>query len=106
MPLAKNERPKCGTPAVAVIAEAVATSPCIARDNIANMPAELRDAVCALRGEPPSDVPDTEMAEAPRGCLDMWATQPKLTKIADICHVLLVELGATKRYRIHRNHTL
>nr|DAK21371.1 MAG TPA: hypothetical protein [Caudoviricetes sp.] len=36
----------------------------------------------------------------------MWATQPKLTKMADTCHVLLVELGATKRYRIHRNHTL
>lgn len=77
--MAKSERPECGTPAVAVIAEAVATSPCVARDNIANIPAELRDAACALRDEPSSDAPDTEMAGTPRGCLDMWATQPKLT---------------------------
>ena len=54
------------------IAEAVATSPSLSQDNVARELAELLGAFYALRDELPADVPDAEIAEALRGCLDEW----------------------------------
>ena len=59
-----------GQPAIVSIAEAVATSPALSQDTIVHDLAELQDAFYAIRDELPVDVPDAEIAEALRGCLD------------------------------------
>lgn len=66
------ERVEFGPLAIVAIAEAVATSPCLSQQNVAETLAELQDAFYAIRDELPVGVPDTEIAEALRGCLDAW----------------------------------
>ncbi|MBO4352980.1 MAG: hypothetical protein J5818_05760 [Eggerthellaceae bacterium] len=68
--LADSERVEFGIPAVVAIAEAIATSPSLEQGNAASMLAELQDAFYALRTELPVDVPDDEIIEALRNCLD------------------------------------
>ncbi len=70
--LAETGRVEFATPAVVAIAEAVATSPCLSQEGAVQDLAELQDAFYALRDELPADVPDAEIAEALRGCLDAW----------------------------------
>ncbi|WP_165252793.1 DUF6323 family protein [Adlercreutzia sp. ZJ304] len=70
--LAETERVEFGTPAIFAIAEAVASSPSIAQDVVVDTLADLQDAFYALRDELPVDVPDAEITEALRGCLDEW----------------------------------
>lgn len=70
--LADTERVEFGTPALAMVTEAVATSPCLVRSDTAHVLADLQDAFYALRDELPVDVPDAEIAEALRGWLDAW----------------------------------
>ncbi|NGM18115.1 hypothetical protein GMI70_08965 [Eggerthellaceae bacterium zg-893] len=70
--LAETGRVEFGPPAIVAVAEAVATSPCLAQDSLAQDLAELQDAFYAVRDELPADVPDAEIAEALRGCLDAW----------------------------------
>ncbi|WP_165047414.1 DUF6323 family protein [Adlercreutzia sp. ZJ305] len=65
-------RVEFGAPAIAAVAEAVATSPCLLQEGVAQDLAELQDAFYAIRDELPVDVPDAEIAEALRGCLDEW----------------------------------
>lgn len=68
--LAESERVEFGAPTVIAIAEAVATSPFLEQGNIAETLAELQDAFYMLRNELPADVPDDEIVEALRNCLD------------------------------------
>lgn len=68
--LAEAERVEFGVPALTAIAEAVASSPCIDQDNVSDTLAELQSAFYALRDELPADIPDAEIIEALRGCLD------------------------------------
>ena len=68
--LADVERVEFGTPAVVAIAEAVATSPCLPHNGVAKVLAGLQDAFYALRDELPIDVPDEEIVEALRNCLE------------------------------------
>lgn len=70
--LADTERVEFGTPALAMMAGAVAMSPCLPRSGAARVLADLQDAFYALRDELPVDVPDAEIAEALRGWLDAW----------------------------------
>ena len=63
-------RVEFGRAAIIVIAEAVATSPCLSQTDVVNDLAELQDAFYTIRDELPVDVPDEEIAEALRGCLD------------------------------------
>ena len=70
--LVESERVEFGTPAVVEVAACVAGSPCLSQTNVAEVLAELQDAFYAIRGELPVDVPDEEIAEALRGCLDAW----------------------------------
>lgn len=72
--LMKTERVEFGTPAIVTIAKAVATSPRLSQDGLAQDLAVLQDAFYALRDELPADVPDAEIADALCGCLDAWAT--------------------------------
>ena len=70
--LSNSERTEFGQPAIVGIAEAVATSPYLSHGGIASVLADLQDAFYALRDELSIDVPDAEIAEALRGCLDAW----------------------------------
>lgn len=70
--LSRAELVEFGTPALAVIAEAVATSPNLSQSDIAGALAGLQETFYTLRAELPVDVPDDEIAEALRGCLDAW----------------------------------
>lgn len=70
--LAETERIEFGTPAIVSLAEAVATSRQLTQDRIAKDLAELQDAFYAIRDELPAGVPDAEIVEAIRGCLDAW----------------------------------
>lgn len=70
--LASTERVEFGAPALAVIAEAVATSPYLLSSKVASVLASLQGAFYALRDELPVDVPDAEIAEALRGWFDAW----------------------------------
>ncbi len=70
--LAEAERVEFGTLAIMAVTEAVATSPCLSQERVARDLAELQDAFYAIRDELPADVPDAEIAEALRGCLDAW----------------------------------
>ena len=68
--LAETERIEFGPPAVAAIAKAIASSPFLMQDNLADVLAELQDAFYALRDELPVDVPDAEIVEALGDCFD------------------------------------
>ena len=70
--LSDSGRVEFGQPAIVALAEAVATSPCLSPNEVAHDLAELQDAFYAIRSELPADVPDAEIAEALRGCLDEW----------------------------------
>lgn len=70
--LASTERVEFGAPALAAIAEAVATSPHLLSSEVASVLASLQGAFYALRDELPVDVPDAEIAEALRGWFDAW----------------------------------
>lgn len=72
--LADVERVEFGTPAAVTIAEAIATSPYLTQDDVANVLADLSDSFYALRDELPAHVPDAEIAEALRGCFDAWGS--------------------------------
>lgn len=80
--LAHAERVEFGTPALAVIAEAVASSPHLSQDGIAHALADLQDTFYTLRDELPVDVPDAEIAEALRGCLDAWGDTADLASMS------------------------
>ncbi|MBR2683142.1 MAG: hypothetical protein IKE22_07755 [Atopobiaceae bacterium] len=71
--LADTERVEFGAPAAVTIAEAIATSPYLTQDDVASVLADLSDSFYMLRDELPARVPDTEIAEALRGCLDAWS---------------------------------
>jgi len=60
------ERVEFGTPALAAIAEAIASSPFLMQDNVADALAELQDAFYLLRDDLPVEAPDAEIAEALR----------------------------------------
>ncbi len=79
--LADTERVEFGTPALSVIAGAVASSPHLPRKGVAGVLADLQDAFYAMRDELPVDVPDTEIAEALRGCLDAWGDAADLASM-------------------------
>ena len=66
-----HELVEFGTPAIATIAEAVASSPCLSQDSVVQTLADLQGSFYALRDELPAEVPDDEIAEALRGCLDL-----------------------------------
>ena len=68
--LAALERVEFGTPAVVTIAEAVAGSPRLTQRDAARTLASLQDAFYNLRDELSIEVPDEEIAEALRACLD------------------------------------
>ena len=68
--LAEAERVEFVEPAVVAIAEALASSPFLMQDGVADALAELQGAFFALRDEQPVDVPDAEIVEALRGCFD------------------------------------
>lgn len=70
--LASTERVESGAPALAAIAEAVATSPYLLSSEVASVLASLQGAFYALRDELPVDVPDAEIAEALHGWFDAW----------------------------------
>ena len=66
------ERVEFGTPVLAAIAEAIASSPFLMQDKAAYVLTELQDAFYTLRDELPIDVPDAEIVEALRGCFDAY----------------------------------
>ena len=68
--LADIEWVEFGTPAVVTIAKAIESSPCLTLRNPAATLAYLQDAFYNLRDELPIDVPDAEIVEALRACLD------------------------------------
>ena len=70
--LSEVGRMEFGQPAIVALVEAVATSPCLSQDDVACDLAVLQDAFYSIRDEMPVDVPDAEIAEALRGCLDEW----------------------------------
>ena len=57
-------------PPVVAIAEAIATSPFVSSSSIARDLAQLQALFYTLRSELPADVPDAEIVEALRACLD------------------------------------
>ena len=61
--LAETERIEFGPPAVAAIAKAIASSPFLMQDNLADVLVELQDAFYAFRDELTVDVPDAEIVE-------------------------------------------
>lgn len=79
--LADTERVEFGTPAAVTIAEAIATSPYVTQDDVANVLADLSESFYALRDELPAHVPDTEIAEALRGCFDAWGSAADATTL-------------------------
>ncbi len=80
--LSNTERAEFGQPAIVGIAEVVATSPYLSQGNAASMLADLQDAFYALRDELSIDVPDAEIAEALRGCLDAWGDASMVASIS------------------------
>ena len=68
--LTSLERVEFGTPAAVAIAKAVGGSPHLTQKNPTTTLALLQDAFYSLRNELPIDVPDDEIVEALRGCLD------------------------------------
>lgn len=80
--LAETERVEFGIPAVVTIAEAIATSPWLTQDNVAETLADLSDSFYLLRNELPATVPDAEIAEALRGCLDAWGSAAEVASLS------------------------
>jgi len=70
--LAEAERVEFGIPAIVEVAAAIADSPCLAQQDVAESLAELQDSFYAIRDELSVDVPDAEIADALRNCLDAW----------------------------------
>ena len=70
--LAETERVEFGAPALTIIVEAIATSPFLTQDSIADTLAELQSTFYALRDELPIDVPDAEIIEALHGCFEAY----------------------------------
>ena len=70
--LADTERVEFGLPAIVEVAGAVAGSPYLSQTSLAEVLAELQDAFYAIRDELSVDVPDAEIADALRNCLDAW----------------------------------
>lgn len=68
--LASLERVEFDTPAIMAIAKAVGGSPHLTQKSAAASLALLQDAFYSLRDELPIDVPDDEIVEAIRGCLE------------------------------------
>ena len=105
--LAEAERVEFGTPAIVGIAEATATSPHLSQNDIARDLAKLQDAFYAIRDELPADIPDAEITEALRGCLDEWGD---VTTVASLPaeevmkfsseYVRTAETEASEAYRI------
>lgn len=92
--LIETERVEFGTPAVVTIAEAIADSPYLSRVNTADTLAHLQGAFYALRDELPVEVPDSEIVEALRGCLD------ELGDAAEVAALPADEvMGFSKAYR-------
>lgn len=105
--LAEAERVEFGTPAIVSIAEAVATSPHLSRSNTAHNLAKLQDAFYAIRDELPAYVPDAEITEALRGCLDEWGDAATVASLPteEVMHfsreyVRASETEASEAYRI------
>ena len=94
--LAEAERVEFGAPAIVAIAETVATSPCLSQPDVAETLAELQGAFYAIRDELPADVPDAEIAEALRGCLDAWG---------DAAEVALMPAEEVMRYSVEYART-
>lgn len=101
------ERIEFGTPAVVVVADAVATSPCIAQDDVGLVLAELQDCFYELRDELPISVPDAQIAEALRGCLDAWGDVTEVARMPaeDVMvfsdeYVRAIEAERSAEYRI------
>lgn len=65
-----TERVEFGKPAISTVVEAVATSSSLCQGSLARDLSELLSFFYSLRSELPADVPDAEIAEALRGCLD------------------------------------
>lgn len=70
--LASLERVEFGTPAIVGMAEAMATSPYLEQEELAEVLAALQDAFYELRADLEVDVPDDEIFEAIRGCFDTF----------------------------------
>ena len=79
--LTEAERVEFGTPAIVEIAAAVATSSHLSQSNVAETLFELQGAFYAIRDELPADVPDAEIVEALRGCLDTWGDTATITSM-------------------------
>lgn len=80
--LAEAERIEFGQPAIVAIAEAVASSPCLTRENAASTLAELQAAFYALRDEQPVDVPDDEIVEALCNCFDVSGDAEEMARLS------------------------
>ena len=68
--LDETERIEFCTPAVVALAETVATSPSLSQEHLGRDLAALQGVFYRLRDELPTDVPDSEIYDALRGCLD------------------------------------
>ena len=105
--LTEFERFEFGVPAVVLLAETLATSPNLSQRDVAHDLVELQDAFYAIRDELPANVPDYEIAEAIRACLDAWcdtaevASMPpdEVMRFSDE-YVRLAETEASDEYRI------
>lgn len=86
--LAELERVEFGTPSIVTVAEAVASSPCIAQENVAESLAKLQDAFYEVRDELSVRVSDVQIAQALRRCLDEWGDA------ADVASILPKEVLA------------
>lgn len=80
--LAETERIEFGRPAIVAIAEAVASSSYLTRENAASTLAELQDAFYALRDELPLGVSDDEIIEALCGCLDVMGDAAEVSRLS------------------------
>lgn len=69
--LRETERVEFGEPAIIAIASVVATLPVLSQDGLVHDLLGLQAAFYALRDELPGDVPDEEIFDALRGCLDV-----------------------------------
>lgn len=105
--LAEVERVEFGTPAIVGIAEAVAMSPHLTQSDVARDLAKLQDAFYAIRDELPAYVPDAEIIEALRGCLDEWGDAATVASLPaeevmkfSSEYVRATETEASETYRI------
>lgn len=79
--LVGTDRVEFGTPAIVEVAESVAGLPCITQASAVEVLAELQDAFYAIRDELSVDVPDAEIADALRSCLDAWEDTAEITSM-------------------------